>query len=72
MDHNDLVTARVTRVKRTEKDMLRSVKGNTLSEAHYVLERIRKLEDKMTELLASVSQEARELILQGRPDLGNY
>lgn len=61
-----------TRIKRTEKDMIASVKGNPLDEAHYLKARLMKLEDKLSDLLGSASPEALELILKGSPHFGRY
>jgi ribosome recycling factor len=60
------------RVKRTEAEMIQALGGSALKEAGYVEERIRKLEDKISELLGSVSQKARELVLNDNPHLSRY
>lgn len=60
------------RVKRTEAQMLEALNGDTLAQAMYVKERVRKLEEKIAELLASVPSEATELALKGREHLGRY
>jgi len=65
-----LVTSK--RVKRTEAEMLASLGGSALKEATYVAERVQKLEDKISELLGSVSQKAREHILNDFPHLSRY
>jgi hypothetical protein len=61
-----------TRIKRTEKDMIASVKGKPLDEAHYLKSRLMKLEDKLSDLLGSASPEALELILKGSPHYTRY
>jgi len=65
-----LVTSK--RVKRTEAEMIASLGGSALKEATYVAERVQKLEDKISELLGSVSQKAREHILNDFPHLSRY
>lgn len=60
------------RTKRTEKAMIASLGGSSVKEAVYVAERVRKLEDKISELLGSVSQQAREHILADYPHLVRY
>lgn len=60
------------RVKRTEVQMIASLGGSALKEANYVTNRVQKLEDKISELLGSVSQKARELILADHPHLSRY
>lgn len=59
------------RSKRSEADMLRSLKG-PVAEAHYVIERIMKLESKIGELLGGISAEARALIVKQYEHLGRY
>jgi hypothetical protein len=70
--HNVAIVERKTRIKRTESQMLESVSGDPLSEAHYLKARLIKLEDKISELLAAASPEARELILTRMTHLGRY
>lgn len=53
-----------SRVKRTEADMLASVKGDPLSESMYVLNRVQKLEEKLAELIGSLSPEANDLFFR--------
>ena len=60
------------RVKRTEAEMIASLGGSALKEATYVAERIAKLEDKISELMGSVGQKAREHILNDYPHLSRY
>lgn len=60
------------RVKRTEQQMIQSLGGSSVKEAVYVAERVRKLEDKISELMASVSQAAREHIIRDYPHLVRY
>ena len=67
-----LVQKTSKRVKRTEAEMIKSLGGSALKEATYVAERIQKLEDKISELLGSVSQKAREHILNDFPHLSRY
>lgn len=57
------------RRKRSEAEVLADLKGSPLKEAVYVLERISKLEEKMNELLMSVSPEARDYVFTSRPEL---
>lgn len=64
--------AKKTRVKRTEQDMLASVKGNAFDEASYVRGRLMKLEEKMSELLGSASPEAQEMLSKSLPHLSRY
>jgi hypothetical protein len=66
------IVERKTRVKRTETQMLESCKTDPLSEAHYLKTRLQKLEDKISELIAAASPEARELILTRMTHLGRY
>lgn len=66
------VPARKSRVKRTEAEMIAALGGSALKEANYVTDRVQKLEDKISELLGSVSQKARELILADHPHLSRY
>lgn len=60
------------RFKRTERQMIASLGGSALKEANYALDRIRKLEDKIGELMGSISQKGRERVLEERPDLSKY
>lgn len=60
------------RIKRTEAEMIAALGGSALKEATYVAERVSKLEEKITELLGSVSQKAREHILNDFPHLSRY
>jgi hypothetical protein len=64
--------AKNPRVKRTEKMMLESLGGSPLSEAGYVKERVRKLEDKISELMGAIGQEGREILLKECPHLSRY
>jgi hypothetical protein len=65
--------AKVTkRQKRTEADMLASVAGDVISEAQYLKERLMKLEQKMSDLIGSVSAEAREMVLSRSTHLERY
>lgn len=58
------------RAKRTESQMLESLRGCPLKEATYVLDRVTKLEEKIRELLGGCSAEALTMIRVQRPDLG--
>lgn len=60
------------RVKRTEAQMIASMNGSPMKESAYVLDRIAKLEDKISELMGAVSQKSREYILAERPELSKY
>lgn len=60
------------RIKRTEKEMIQALGGSALKEANYIADRIAKLEDKISELMAAVGQPARELILKDNPHLARY
>ncbi len=60
------------RVKRTEADMLASVAGDVISEAQYLKERLMKLEQKMSDLIGSVSAEARDMVLSRATHLERY
>lgn len=60
------------RFKRTEQQMIQALGGSSVKEAVYVAERVRKLEDKISELMASVSQAAREHIIRDYPHLVRY
>lgn len=60
------------RVKRTEQQMIASFNGNSMHESVYVLERISKLEDKMSELLNSVGTKAQAMIVSERPELSRF
>jgi hypothetical protein len=60
------------RVKRTEQQMIQSFNGNSMRESVYVLERISKLEDKMSELLNSVGTKAQAMIVSERPELSRF
>lgn len=60
----ELSLGKKTRVKRTEADMLASVKGDPLSESMYVLNRVQKLEEKLAELIATLSPEASDLFFR--------
>lgn len=66
------IAEKKTRVKRTESQMLESVAGDPLSEAHYLKARLMKLEDKMSELMSKASPKAVELVLQGNEHFGRY
>jgi hypothetical protein len=70
--HNVTIAEKKTRVKRTESQMLESVAGDPLSEAHYLKARLMKLEDKMSELMSKASPKAIELVLQGNEHFGRY
>jgi len=61
-----------TRIKRTEKEMIKALGGSPLKEANYVSDRIRKLEDKISELMGSIGQPARQLVLNDNPHLARY
>jgi hypothetical protein len=69
---NVVITDRKTRVKRTESQMLESVKDDPLSEAHYLKARLIKLEEKMADLMSKASPEAIELVLKGNEHFGRY
>lgn len=60
------------RIKRTEKEMIQALGGSALKEANYVADRVRKLEDKISELMGSVSEPARILVLKDNPHLSRY
>lgn len=60
------------RYKRTESQMIASLNGSPMKESAYVLDRIAKLEDKISELMGAVSQKSREYIIAERPDLAKY
>ena len=60
-----------TRARRTEADML-AAQSTPLDQAVYVKNRVANLEEKISELLASVSPEARDLVLKGREHLTRY
>ncbi len=60
------------RTKRTESQMIAALGGSALKEANYVADRVRKLEDKISELIGSVSPAARELVLRDNPHLSRY
>ena len=60
------------RVKRTEADMLASVAGDVISVAQYLKERLLKLEQKMSDLIGSVSAEARDMVLSRASHLERY
>lgn len=68
----NIVTKNHKRVKRTEADMLASVAGDVISEAQYLKERLMKLEQKMSELIGSVSAEARDMVLSRSTHLERY
>lgn len=71
-DVDSFVQKSKKRVKRTERQMIAGLGGSALKEATYVADRVRKLEDKISELMGSVSQAARELILKDYPHLNRY
>lgn len=50
------------RNKRTEAEMI-AAQGSALAQASYITGRLAKLEEKMAELLAAASPEARDLIV---------
>jgi hypothetical protein len=52
--------------------MIRALGGSALKEANYVLDRVAKLEDKISELMGAISQRGREAVVAERPDLGKY
>lgn len=54
------------RQKRTEAQVLADLRGDTLSEAKYLQDRVIKLEEKIAELFSGVSAEAVELVLKSR------
>lgn len=60
------------REKRTEAQMIESIKGSPIKEAVYVIDRVAKLENKISALLGDVSQEAREHIFKQCPHLSRY
>jgi hypothetical protein len=62
----------IKRQKRTEADMLASVAGDVISEAQYLKERLMKLEQKMSDLIGSVSAEARDMVLSRASHLERY
>jgi hypothetical protein len=70
--HNVTIAEKKTRVKRTESQMLESVSGDPLSEAHYLKARLIKLEEKMADLMSKASPKAIELVLQGNEHFGRY
>jgi hypothetical protein len=66
------INDRKTRVKRTESQMLESVAGDPLSEAHYLKARLIKLEEKIADLMSKASPQAVELVLKGNEHFGRY
>lgn len=60
------------RIKRTEAQMVAALGGSSLKEATYVLDRVAKLEDKISELLGHISQKGRDRVFEERPDLKRY
>lgn len=68
----EMIAAKKKRVKRTESQMIAALGGSALKEANYVADRVRKLEDKISELMGSVSEQARILILKDYPHLVRY
>ncbi|HEY6018682.1 MAG TPA: hypothetical protein VIY48_01975 [Candidatus Paceibacterota bacterium] len=68
----EVTAAKKKRVKRTESQMIAALGGSALKEANYVADRVRKLEDKISELMGSVSPAARELVLKDNPHLSRY
>jgi hypothetical protein len=70
--NNVTIVERKTRVKRTESQMLESVAGDPLSEAHYLKARLIKLEEKMADLMSKASSQAVELVLQGNEHFRRY
>jgi hypothetical protein len=70
--NNVTIVERKTRVKRTESQMLESVAGDPLSEAHYLKARLIKLEEKMADLMSKASPQAVELVLKGNEHFGRY
>lgn len=60
------------RAKRTEYQMIASFNGNAMRESVYVLERLSKLEGKMSELLNSVGIKAQAMIVSERPELSRF
>lgn len=60
------------RAKRTESQMIAALGGSVIKEASYVLERVAKLEYKISELMGSISQKSRERVLEERPELSRY
>jgi hypothetical protein len=69
---NVTIVERKTRVKRTESQMLESVAGDPLSEAHYLKARLIKLQEKMADLMSKASPQAVELVLQGNEHFRRY
>jgi hypothetical protein len=69
---NVTIVERKTMVKRTESQMLESVAGDPLSEAHYLKARLIKLEEKMADLMSKASPQAVELVLQGNEHFRRY
>ena len=59
-----ILNAPVKRIKRTEAQMVASLKGDLLSEASYLKNRVSKLEEKIAKLFAEVSPEAAALVLR--------
>jgi hypothetical protein len=68
----ETINDRKTRVKRTESQMLESVAGDPLSEAHYLKARLIKLEEKIADLMSKASPQAVELVLKGNEHFGRY
>jgi hypothetical protein len=66
------ISDKKTRVKRTESQMLESVAGDPLSEAHYLKARLIKLEEKMADLMSKASPKSVELVLQGNEHFRRY
>lgn len=62
----------MTRVKRTETQMLESFADDPIKQANYVKDRVRKQEEKIAELIGNATPAARELILSTRPDLSRF
>lgn len=60
------------RAKRTEAQMIKALGGSSLKEASYVLDRVAKLEEKISELMGAISQKGRERVLEERPELSKY
>lgn len=68
----ELVDDTNIRIRRTEKEILRAVRSRPLSEASYLMGRIRRLEAKIVELMNEGSKEAAEMVLREAPYLGRY